>query len=256
MRAPLVWVNSPDPLPRAATPVREESIPSLKGTEGRPYFQALAGVNHFAVHELKRWPSATELARQDLHRFWIPRASMLGNRRSSPVPHPPRQCRRLPALVPVLRRPDPPRTTTGLYLTPSHFRITKLKGRYLSLTEVMMRRYLIGGVGILLALAVLVVVGSYLRDTRRAYERVRGNSTILASPFEDIEYTVGGRGPGVLVIHGGGGGYDQGELLVEAVLGDEFHWISPSRFGYLGSVSSDKSGTTSSGKSGTRDPSH
>jgi 2-hydroxy-6-oxonona-2,4-dienedioate hydrolase len=99
----------------------------------------------------------------------------------------------------------------------------------------MMRKYLAGGVGILLALAALVVVGSYLLDTRRAYERVRGKSTILASPFGDIEYTAGGSGPPVLVIHGGGGGYDQGELLVEAVLGDEFHWISPSRFGYLGS---------------------
>jgi 2-hydroxy-6-oxonona-2,4-dienedioate hydrolase len=99
----------------------------------------------------------------------------------------------------------------------------------------MMRKYLASGVGILLALAVLVVVGSYLLDTRRAYERVRGSSTILASPYGDIEYTEGGRGPPVLVVHGGGGGYDQGELLVEAVLGDEFHWISPSRFGYLGS---------------------
>lgn len=27
----------------------------------------------------------------------------------------------------------------------------------------------------------------------------------------------------------------EGGLLVEAVLGDDFHWISPSRFGYLGS---------------------
>jgi pimeloyl-ACP methyl ester carboxylesterase len=38
------------------------------------------------------------------------------------------------------------------------------------------------------------------------------------------------------VIHGSGGGYDQGELLVQAVLGEQFHWITPSRFGYLRST--------------------
>jgi pimeloyl-ACP methyl ester carboxylesterase len=38
------------------------------------------------------------------------------------------------------------------------------------------------------------------------------------------------------VIHGSGGGYDQGQLMVQAVLGEQFHWITPSRFGYLGST--------------------
>ena len=38
------------------------------------------------------------------------------------------------------------------------------------------------------------------------------------------------------MIHGSGGGYDQGELLAQAVLGDGFHWIAPSRFGYLRST--------------------
>jgi 2-hydroxy-6-oxonona-2,4-dienedioate hydrolase len=98
-----------------------------------------------------------------------------------------------------------------------------------------MRKHLPVGAGIVLALGVVVVVGSYLLDTRRAYQRVGGRSTIVASPYGDIEYTVGGSGPAVLVVHGGGGGYDQGELVAEAVLGDGFRWISPSRFGYLGS---------------------
>jgi 2-hydroxy-6-oxonona-2,4-dienedioate hydrolase len=98
-----------------------------------------------------------------------------------------------------------------------------------------MRTHLIRGVAILLTVALLAVSAGYLLDTRRAYERVRGKSTILTSPFGDIEFSEGGEGPHVLVIHGGGGGFDQGELLVEAVLGSEFHWICPSRFGYLGS---------------------
>ncbi|GIK41328.1 MAG: alpha/beta hydrolase [Chloroflexota bacterium] len=84
--------------------------------------------------------------------------------------------------------------------------------------------------------AVVLVSAVYFWDMNRAYERVRGKSTVIPSPYGDIEYTEGGSGPPVLVIHGSGGGYDQGELLVQAVLGDQFHWIAPSRFGYLRST--------------------
>lgn len=84
--------------------------------------------------------------------------------------------------------------------------------------------------------AVILVSAAYLWDMNRAYERVRGKSTVIPSPYGDIEYTQGGSGPPVLVIHGSGGGYDQGELLVQAVLGEQFHWITPSRFGYLRST--------------------
>jgi len=87
----------------------------------------------------------------------------------------------------------------------------------------------------LLAFAMLVMV-VYLRDMNRAYERVRDNSHVVTSPDGNIEYTEGGSGPAVLVIHGSGGGYDQGELMVRTVLSDRFHWIAPSRFGYLRST--------------------
>lgn len=88
--------------------------------------------------------------------------------------------------------------------------------------------------GLLASGLLLAVV--YVRDMRRAYERVRGKSKVVASPYGEIEYTDGGNGPAVLVIHGSGGGYDQGELMVQAVLGNQFHWIAPSRFGYLRST--------------------
>jgi 2-hydroxy-6-oxonona-2,4-dienedioate hydrolase len=99
----------------------------------------------------------------------------------------------------------------------------------------MLRKHVVRGASVLLSAALLVVAGTYLLDTRAAYNRVYDKSKTISSPFGDIEYTEGGKGRPVLVIHGGGGGFDQGELLVEAVLGDDFHWISPSRFGYLGS---------------------
>jgi len=77
---------------------------------------------------------------------------------------------------------------------------------------------------------------TYRRDIDRAYERVRGKSRVIPSPYGDIEYTEGGDGPHVLVSHGSGGGYDQGELIAQAFLDDGFHWIAPSRFGYLQST--------------------
>ncbi|MFN8469187.1 MAG: alpha/beta hydrolase [Caldilineaceae bacterium] len=96
-----------------------------------------------------------------------------------------------------------------------------------------MRRRIILGVAAGLS-GVLILVGvTYLRDMQRAYARVSGRTTVIPSPYGDIEYAEGGRGPDVLVIHGSGGGFDQGELLVQAFLGDDFHWIAPSRFGYL-----------------------
>jgi pimeloyl-ACP methyl ester carboxylesterase len=87
-----------------------------------------------------------------------------------------------------------------------------------------------------LIVAAVLVLATYLWDMNRAYERIRGKSAVIPSPYGDIEYTEGGSGPAVLVIHGSGGGYDQGELLVQAVLGEQFHWITPSRFGYLRST--------------------
>jgi 2-hydroxy-6-oxonona-2,4-dienedioate hydrolase len=77
---------------------------------------------------------------------------------------------------------------------------------------------------------------TYRRDMKRAYERVQGKSNVIASPYGDIEYSEGGVGPHVLVVHGSGGGFDQGELIAQAVLGNRFHWVAPSRFGYLQST--------------------
>src|SRR6056297_1562981 len=88
-------------------------------------------------------------------------------------------------------------------------------------------------------ICILIVWGfvAYLKDMNQAYERVRGQSSVIASPYGDIEYKTGGSSSGtpVLVIHGGGGGYDQGELISHVVLDNQFFWIAPSRFGYLGS---------------------
>jgi 2-hydroxy-6-oxonona-2,4-dienedioate hydrolase len=94
---------------------------------------------------------------------------------------------------------------------------------------------------VLLLLLALLMIGVVIAiwftlDTSRAYARITGHSTVLPSPLRDIEFKREGAGIPVLVVHGSGGGYDQGALIATAILGEEFDWIAPSRFGYLRST--------------------
>ena len=93
-----------------------------------------------------------------------------------------------------------------------------------------------GFITLLILLAAWGII-TYMKDMDRAYERISGKSSVISSPYGDIEYKTGSSSSGipVLVIHGGGGGYDQGELISNVVLDNQFFWIAPSRFGYLGS---------------------
>jgi 2-hydroxy-6-oxonona-2,4-dienedioate hydrolase len=87
-----------------------------------------------------------------------------------------------------------------------------------------------------LIIAAGFVFAAFYVGIQRDYERVQARGTVISSPYGDIEYTQSGTGPTVLVIHGSGGGYDQGELIADAVLGANFRSITPSRFGYLRST--------------------
>ncbi len=58
-------------------------------------------------------------------------------------------------------------------------------------------------------------------------------SQVIETKCGPIEYTTMGEGPPVLMLHGAGGGYDQGILLAQTLVGDGFRIIAPSRFGYL-----------------------
>lgn len=97
-------------------------------------------------------------------------------------------------------------------------------------------KYLAGLLVFALGIAGIMLWLDFRSSMATARERVRGKSVVIPSSYGDIEYSEGGAGPAVLVIHGSGGGFDQGELIVQSVLDDHFHWIAPSRFGYLRST--------------------
>jgi pimeloyl-ACP methyl ester carboxylesterase len=97
------------------------------------------------------------------------------------------------------------------------------------------------GIVVLLALAAVLIVlvlplaARYRRDIRAAYARLETlDRRLLHTDCGKIEVVIEGEGDPVLVVHGIGGGSDQGLGLAKAYLGDGYRIIAPSRFGYLG----------------------
>lgn len=61
-------------------------------------------------------------------------------------------------------------------------------------------------------------------------------SELLETTAGALEYAVEGQGPPLMMIHGTGGGFDQGLLFARGVREAGFQIIAPSRFGYLRSA--------------------
>lgn len=74
---------------------------------------------------------------------------------------------------------------------------------------------------------------SYQRDIQRARELARAGSQLVETPCGRIEYASIGEGRPVLVVHGAGGGFDQGIHFARPLINHGFRVIAPSRFGYL-----------------------
>jgi 2-hydroxy-6-oxonona-2,4-dienedioate hydrolase len=66
-----------------------------------------------------------------------------------------------------------------------------------------------------------------------AHNRVTGRSSIIGTRFGPLEYAIAGTGPPLLMIHGTGGGFDQGLRFAAALKRLGHQIIAPSRFGYL-----------------------
>lgn len=82
---------------------------------------------------------------------------------------------------------------------------------------------------------VISLTGQYRQEIEEAYQRIAAGSHILVTENGEIEYGLEGEGIPALLIHGAGGGYDQGLLMGRAFLGSGYQLVAVSRFGYLGS---------------------
>jgi 2-hydroxy-6-oxonona-2,4-dienedioate hydrolase len=94
--------------------------------------------------------------------------------------------------------------------------------------------------GIILSAAMAAVTAYLYQDFQSdmgiAYENIAMGSRTINTAYGPLEYADVGSGYPVLVVHGAGGGYDQGILLSQIFFGDDsdqFRVIAPSRFGFL-----------------------
>lgn len=69
---------------------------------------------------------------------------------------------------------------------------------------------------LMLVSIVAMVLLIYRGEMRAARTRLRNRSSVLASPYGDLEYAEGGAGADVLIVHGAAGGWDQGALIAAA----------------------------------------
>ena len=73
----------------------------------------------------------------------------------------------------------------------------------------------------------------YNREMSAAQSRLLAGSDILRTDQGDIEYALTGEGIPVLLLHGAGGGYDQGLWGAKVYLGGGYKIVSVSRYGFL-----------------------
>lgn len=83
------------------------------------------------------------------------------------------------------------------------------------------------------AIAGTVAFSGFRADMRRHERRLADRSQTIATRFGQLEYAARGEGPPLLMIHGTGGGFDQGLAFSKDVIDNGIRVIAPSRFGYL-----------------------
>jgi|RhiMethySRZTD1v2_1073278.scaffolds.fasta_scaffold01065_40 pimeloyl-ACP methyl ester carboxylesterase len=98
------------------------------------------------------------------------------------------------------------------------------------------RRWVVLGAGAaILAVAIVTVLVSiaYRRDIDQAFKRISTGSQVVQTSCGPIEYAMVGAGMPVLIVHGAGGGFDQGMEFARDLAAAGLRVIAISRFGYL-----------------------
>jgi len=100
-----------------------------------------------------------------------------------------------------------------------------MKSRYLKALAIV----LLGAI----AVSSIWVGSQYRGDVQRARAGVASGSHVVTTRCGEIEYADSGSGPPILLIHGAGGGFDQGMILAGSFVPTGYRVIAMSRFGYL-----------------------
>lgn len=95
-------------------------------------------------------------------------------------------------------------------------------------------RFLLGLMVLVIMIPGGTVYRQYRADMQGAYQRTASGGKVIETACGPVQYSEYGEGPPMLIVHGAGGGYDQGEYFAK-IFGANYRWIAPSRFGFLGS---------------------
>lgn len=88
---------------------------------------------------------------------------------------------------------------------------------------------------IFIALGIIIAI-QYAIDIHAAYERLNHYTVkTINTEYGKLSYMDEGSGEAILISHGIFGGYDQGLVSLEGLVGNGYRKIAPSRFGYPGS---------------------
>lgn len=98
------------------------------------------------------------------------------------------------------------------------------------------RRTVLMGIGALALAGAGYTAGAFREARRQADTRLFAQAEVIDSRAGALEFAVAGDGPPLMMIHGTGGGFDQGILFAAGLRQRGFRIIAPSRFGYLGSA--------------------
>jgi 2-hydroxy-6-oxonona-2,4-dienedioate hydrolase len=101
---------------------------------------------------------------------------------------------------------------------------------------VIARRTILTGLGGVALAAGAWGVGAYRARMAAAEAGIARRSSIIQTTAGPLEYAVAGHGPPLMMIHGTGGGFDQGLLFAHGLRDGGFQIVAPSRFGYLRSA--------------------
>ncbi len=98
------------------------------------------------------------------------------------------------------------------------------------------RRKVLLGIGGLALAGAGYITGAFREARVQTGGRLLRQSTLIDVRVGSLEYAVAGDGPPLMMIHGTGGGFDQGLLFAAGIRQLGYRIIAPSRFGYLGST--------------------
>lgn len=97
----------------------------------------------------------------------------------------------------------------------------------------MQRHLSITAIGLALLIAALLIWLRFDHDIRVATSRATQGSTVITTSCGPIEYQEAGSGTPLLMVHGSGGGHDQGMAFAGSLAQQGIRVIAMSRFGYL-----------------------